>query len=175
MPGGNGQHDPVAQERLELERAVAAAGADDAQLEVAVEDAVDHRAGRVDPKRHLDVRVRGPEAAEKLWQHVLAGPGRRAHDQVTGRLVRVLGELAGELVAQGQHAQGVAMEHLAPVGRRRPAARAVDQRLAQHPLERLDLLAHGGLGHAQRVRGGRERPPLHNLDERLQLTQIHIR
>ena len=104
---------------------------------------------------------------------MLPGPGRRADHQVAGGLVGVLGQLAGELVTQGEHAQRVAVQHLAAVGRRRAAAGAVDQRLAEHALERLDLLAHRGLGHAERVGRGRERAALDHLDEGLQLPQIH--
>ncbi len=120
-------------------------------------------------------RVGGPEAAQELRQHVLARAGRGADDQMARRHVGVLRQLAGELVAQGEHAQGVAVQHLAAVGRGGAAAGAVDQRRAQHPLERLDLLAHGRLRHPQGIGRSRERAPLDDLDERLQLTQVHIR
>ena len=174
MAGGNREHHPVAEERLELERSVAAAGAHHAELELTVEHPVDDRAGRVHPQRHVDLRMRGPEAAQKLRQHMLAGAGRGSDDQMAAGLVRVLRQLPRELVAQREHAQRVAVQHLAPVGGRRSPAGAVDQRRAHHPLERLDLLADRGLRHPQGVGRGRERPPLDDLDERVQLAQVHI-
>jgi len=159
-PAGHREHHPVAEERLELERAVAAAGAHNPELELTVEHPVDDRPGRIDAQGHLDMRVRGPETAQELRQHVLAGAGRGADDEVPRGLVAVLRQLPGQLIAQREHAQRVAVQHLAAVGRRRPPAGAVDQRRAHHPLERLDLLADRGLRHPQGVGRGRERPPL---------------
>ena len=100
--------------------------ADHAELEIAIEDPVDHRPGRVHAQGHLDPRMRRPEPAQQLRQHVLAGPGRRADDQVAGRLVRVLRQLPRELVAQREHAKRVAVQHLTAVGRGGAAAGAVD-------------------------------------------------
>ena len=60
------QHDLVAQEGLEHQAAVRALGADDAELELPVEDAVDDRLRVVDAQRDRDVGVLGVEGAEEL-------------------------------------------------------------------------------------------------------------
>src|SRR5258707_1108300 len=58
--------------------------------------------------------------------------------------------------------------HRAP---RRPAARAVEQRLSQGRLQRRDLVRQRGLGKAERGRRGPERPEFGDGQDRLELAQ----
>ena len=72
------QHDLVAQERLEQQRPVRPLGADDAELDLPVDDQRDHRVGVVDPQR--DVHL-GVPLAER-------GRGSAAGAAPTGRPTR---------------------------------------------------------------------------------------
>ena len=75
--------------------------------------------------------------------------------------LRSAGELAdapGGVLDRAQAAGGVAGERPAGLGRHDAAARAHEQVGAERLLELADLLGDGGLGDAQRLGGGRERP-----------------
>ena len=90
-------------------------------------------------------------------------------------LALAVGQLAVELVREGEHALGVAQDDPAAVGQLNTAPAAVDQRLADVTLERAHLLADGRLADAQRLRRGRERATLVDLGQRAQMADIHKR
>ena len=69
----------------------------------------------------------------------------------------------------------VAKQELARLGERDAArsARPLDEPLADHPLERLDLLADRGLGVAEALRGPAERALLGDRLKRGEMPQFH--
>ena len=109
------------------------------------------------------------EPAQQRRQDVLAEAGARADDQVAGQLAVLVGQLAGQLVAGRQQPAGVPEHDLTPLREARSAAGAVDQRGADVTLQRLDLLADGGLADAERLGGRRERAAVGHRGEGFQL------
>ena len=124
-PGGTQQHDLVAQERLEQQRAVRPLGADDAELDLPVDDQRDHRVGVVDPQRdvHLGVPRRGtrPRIGGRM---PLRRAGRRAERELAGDVGGALVERAEELVLGAQDALRVPVGRAADLGGLRRCGRS---------------------------------------------------
>ena len=134
------QHDLVGRERLVDQVAVQALVTDDAELELALEHAVDHLARRVDLQRHLDLGIEATEVDEHARQEARAGAGRCADLEPPADRLRLLVGEAVELTLEREHALS-ARDHEQAVGSRLDLApRAVDERHPEALLERLDGL-----------------------------------
>jgi hypothetical protein len=78
------EHDFVPDERLELERAVATKRADDPELELAVDYAVDDGLRVPDRKRDVEIWMLALEIAEQERDEVCAGPRGSADGERSG-------------------------------------------------------------------------------------------
>ena len=150
-----------------------ALGADDAQLELAREHAVDHVLRRVDAQRRGRLGVHAAEADEQAGQQARARPGRGADREVPADGVGLGAQGVGELLLEREHALG-ADQHGASCGRGSDlAARAVEQPRPEPLLERAHGERDGGLGDAEVVRGDRERSALDHCHEGCELAGVH--
>ena len=164
----------VVEERLVLDAAVARRGADDAELERAVGDALDDGLRVEDAQRDVQRGVHLRELAEELREHDAARPGRRADlERAVERAGRLVCELADDLLFEREQALGAAVEPQPGLGRLDPPARAVEELRAEPLLERAHLQADRRLGHPEALRRLGERLALDHLAERLQLPRVH--
>ncbi len=165
--GGHGQHDLVAEERLERHAAMARRRADDAELELSAGDGVDHvlRVAHLQRDRHAGVVLL--ELAEEERQHRRARPGRAA-DLELARELAFLGarDLLQQLLLEREHPLGAPVEPEPGLGRLHPTTGPVEQPLPEPLLERPDLQAHRGLRHAQLLGGLGEAPAVDHRAER---------
>ena len=175
MTARNGEHDLVAEERLEDDAAVAALRADDAQLELAPRHLLDHVLRVGHRERDADIRMPLLELAEHTRQDGPAGAGGCADLETPGELaLRLLAQLGEELLLLREQPLRAPVQALARLRRLDPAPRAVEELPAEPLLERADLEAHSGLRDAQLLRRLREAPPLDDGAEGRQLARIHI-
>ena len=157
VPGGDREHDLVPVEGLERDAAVPARGADDAELELAPSDLLDHRLGVRDGQRDVHKRMKLLELAEDDRQHAAAGAGGRTDLEPALQLAfRLLPELREHLLLEREQPLRAAVEPEPGLRRLDPPAGAVEEPLAQALLERPDLEADRGLGHAELVGSLRE-------------------
>ena len=148
-------------------------GADDSELELAREHAVDHVLRRVDAQRRRGLGVHAAEPDEQARQQPRARARRGADREVAADGVGLGAQRVGELLLEREHALG-ADQHGASGGRRRDlAARAVEQPRPEPLLERAHGERDGRLGDAQVVGGDRERPSLDHGHEGGELARVH--
>ena len=143
------ENDLVAEERLEDDATVPARRTHDAELELALGNAVDHGLGVRDGERDVQVRVPALELAEEK-RHEVGSRSRRGPDGERPAQSRaVLGDLLEELLLEREHAVGAAVEALAGLGRLDASPRAVEECLPEPLLEGTHLEAHRRLGDAE--------------------------
>ena len=149
-------------------------GADDAELERAVGDALDHGLRVEDAERDVQLRVRFGELAEELGEHDAARPGRGADLERAVELAgRALLQLADDLVLEREEPLSAAVEPKPGLGRLDAPPRPVEQLRPEPLLERPHLQADRRLRHPEPLGRLRERPPLDDLAKRLQLPRVH--
>ena len=131
MPGGDREDDLVPVEGLERDAAVPARGADDAELELAPSDLLDHRLGVRDGERDVHKRMELLELAEDDGQHAAAGAGGRTDLEPALQLAfRLLPELREHLLLEREQPLRAAVEAEPGLGRLDPPAGAVEEPLA---------------------------------------------
>ena len=169
------QHVRVVEEVQPLERALPQPEVGEREVEIAALDEAHELLVGVhlrDPQ--LDARPRGAEAAHQRRQHALADRLVRA-DPERPRLARgQCCEVRLRGLEPGHDRLRVAQQELTGLGeghRSRPT-RAVEQALADDPLEGRDLLADGGLRVAETLRRAAERARLRNRLERSEMPQL---
>jgi len=153
VSGRDREHDLVPDERLELERAVPAQRADDAELELPLGDLLAHRLRVPDRERHVQLCVLALELAEKKRDEMRARTGGGADRERALELAALGGDLVVELLLQGEHALGAPVQPQACFRRLDPPARTVEQRLAEAVLEGSHLEADRRLRDAELLRG----------------------
>jgi len=111
-------------------------------------------------EHHLDLGPLGGEPPHDLRQQARADRLERADAQRAERAALQGGQVGLGRLQAGDDRLGVAQEQPARLGERdgSRAARALDEPLADDPLERLDLLADRGLRVAEPLGGASERP-----------------
>ncbi len=173
-PGRAREDHLVAHERLEPDGPVAAGGADDAELELAVGDALDHRLGVVHLERDANSRVQALELAEQERHDDRRRPGRRADRELAGELA-----LASAAISPSSCSSSWS-SRCAPRYSRQPASvgstRRPERSSSWRPeplLERAHLQRDGGLRDAEPLGRLREAPPLDDGAERGQLARVH--
>ena len=153
---------------------MAAGRADDAELELARGDALDHGLRVGDRQRDPDARVLALELAEQQRHDDRRGACRRAELQLAGELALALaGDLVEDLSLEREQPLGAAIEPHAGLGRLDAAAGAVEQLRPEPLLERPHLQRDGGLGDAEALGRLREAAPLDHGAEGGELTGIH--
>ena len=174
MPGRAREDDGVAEERLVLDPAVTRRGADDAELQRAVGDALDDGLRVEDAERDVQLRVRVGELAEDLREDDAARPGRGADLERAGELAgRLLGELGDDVLLELQQALRAAVEAKPGLGRLDAPPGAVEELRPEPLLERANLQRDRGLRHPEPLGRLGERLPLDHLAKRLQLPRVH--
>src|SRR5262249_21584292 len=114
------------------------------------------------------------ELEEELGEHHAAGPGGGADLECSVDLARgILRQVGEEVVLELQHSLRAAVEAEPGFRRLDAPARPVEELSSEPLLERPYLEAHRRLRHAEPLGRLRERPPLDNLAEGLQLPRIH--
>ena len=118
VAGRAGEHDVVAEERLEGDAAVPPSRADDPQLELTLGDALDHRLRVGDRERDRDARVLPLELAEQHRDDRAPRPGggadlQRAAELTAARRV----ELVEQLPLEREHPLRPAVEREPCLGR----------------------------------------------------------
>src|SRR5262249_44278499 len=172
--GRHGEHNLIAEERLENDAAMTPRRTDDAQLELALRDPLDHGLRVGDREGDGDTGVRALELAEENRNDRANRPrgradvGRAAELAAVGRL-----QLVDELLLELEHPLSAAVESRAGLGRLDAAPGAVEQLAAEALLERADLQADGRLGDAEPLRRMREALALDNRAERRELARVH--
>src|SRR5581483_9605827 len=136
MPRRADQDHLVAKERLERDRAVAARGADDPELEATIGDELDDRLRVRYGEGNVERGVRALKLAQEERQHDRRGTGRGA--DLERPLQRTLGpaQLLEQLLLEREQALRAPVEAQSGLGRLDPAARAVEQLRAEPLLER---------------------------------------
>ena len=176
MLGRAGEHDLVAEERLEHHSAVTSARAHDAKLELALGDAVDDRLRVGDREPNADLGVLLLELAEQERDDGAARPRRGAElERPRERALLVLGQILEEALLERQQSLGRRVQTQPCLGRLDAAARTVQELSPEALLQRPDLEADGRLGDAEPLRRLGEALALHHRAERRQLPRIHKR
>ncbi len=166
----------VAQERIEPHAAVTPRGADDAELELAVGDELDHGLRVVDLEGNADGGVEGLELAQEQGNRDRRGARGRADRELPTELAVPLGgDLLDELFLELEQALCTPVQAPPSLGRLDPAAGTVEELCAETLLERPHLKRHGGLRDTEALRRLREAAPLHDGTERCQLARVHKR
>ena len=148
-------------------------GAHDAQLELAAEHEVDDLVAVGHAQAQVDAGVVALELGDQHRQQVLSGAGRSAdHHPPAGELTEVH-DLDPGLVVEIEDLPGMAVQHLAGVGGRDVASRAVEELGAELALERAHLQAGGRLGDVHELRRQREAALVDNLTEEPQVAEFH--
>src|SRR6185503_11473473 len=174
VAGRHGEHDFVAEERLEDDAAVAPGRADDPELELALGHALDDALGVRDGQRDRHAWMLTLELAEQHRHNRAAGSGRRADgERAAGRARLPLVELLDQLLLELQHPLRPAVEREPSLRRLDTAARAVEQLPSEPLLERAHLKAHRWLRDAEPLSRVREALQLDDGAERSQLTRVH--
>ena len=174
MLGRADEHDLVAEEGLERDRALPPSGADDAELELARGDELDDAARVQNRQRDRQLRVSALELAQEQRDDRRARAGRGADLEQPAQLTLVLCRHALEqLLLERQQPLGAAVEPEPGLGGDDAAPGAVEQLLADALLERPHLLADGRLRNPEPSGGLREALPLDDRAERCQLPRIH--
>ena len=121
----------------------------------------------------LDARIRRAVLARIFGKHVRAHRQRRTQlERADVEVAHALDRVAA-LLQRLQRAAGVRKERRAHLREPHAAAVALEQRLAQIALERLDARGDGGLREEQRVRRLAEGAVLGDLYKRLDLSEVH--
>jgi hypothetical protein len=164
------------EKRLVLHAAVARRGADDAELEAAVGDALDDRLRVEDEELHVQLRVRVGEEAEERREHDAARPGGRADGERALELARrLLGEPGDDLLLELEEPLRRPVQLEAGLGGLDAAPRTVEELRPEPLLEPAHLQADCRLRDPEPLGRLRERAALHHLAERVQLARIHKR
>ena len=161
LSAGTSKHVRVAHQLEHVEGPVGERGAAECEIELArLDQAVQLGIGGRLGQSELDPGPVGHEPPHHLGEHARADRLVRPDAQRS----RLAGAQRGDVGARGVEPRddrlGVAEQHLARIGERdgTRAAGPLDERLADDPLERRDLLADGGLRVAEPVGGATERP-----------------
>ena len=173
MARRHGEHDLVAEEGLERERAHPATRADDAELELSIGNPLDHGLRGRDGQRHLKRRVPPRELAEEKGHEAASGPRGRPDLEPASKLALIGCKIVEELLLGSEQALGAAVDPQPRLRRLDPPARTVEQALAESLLECPHLEADGGLRDAETLSRLREAPPLDDGAERGELSRIH--
>ncbi len=164
----------VVEERLELDRAMPARRADDAELELPGGDALDHGLRVRHGQRDLHTGVRALELAEQQRHDDRRRAGRRSEPELALELALPLaGELVEQLLLEREQPLRAPVEPQAGLGRLDAAAGAVEQLRAEPLLQRSHLERNGRLRDAQPLGGLREAAALDDGAEGGQLTRVH--
>src|SRR6185437_8941347 len=175
MAGRHDQDHLVAEERLEDDTPVTRGGTDDAELEFALGDLLDHAVRVRDRERDAQLRMLALELPEQDWHDRSARPRRGAERQLAAQHsdgVRAR-DLLEQLVLQSEHPLRQAVEALAGLGRLHAPPRAVEQLCSQPLLERANLEADRRLRDAEAFGGVGEALPLYHLAEGGELSRVH--
>ena len=163
----------VADERPHVEPVVVDREHDDARLELALPDALSGPGGVAPDQPHGHRGMASEERGHELVQP----PGRRDVERAQRRdavVQRPVGaDAVGGVLERAQRADRVLGERLAGVRGDDAPPGADEEVCAQRPLELADLLGHGGLRHAELVRGGGEGAELRGGAEAPQLLERH--
>ena len=145
----------------------------DAELELAIQDAIDNRLGVVHAERDNHVGVLPMERAEQRRQNALARPRRCTDHQVARQLVALVFQTPKEITLGPEDALGVAIGNIAGLRRLDHATRAIDQLTPQALLKRTNCQRHGGLGDAKLLGGLRKTRTIDDGNEGCELFRIH--
>ena len=147
MSARDGEHDLVAEERLEHDAAVAPRRADDSELQLAARDLLDDSLRVGDGQRDVHVGMPLLELAQHDGDHRPARPGRGAELEASRQLtLDLLAELGEQLLLLREQAQRAPVEAPPGLGRLYPTPRPVEELQAEPLLERTDLQADRRLG-----------------------------
>ena len=173
-PGGQARITSSSKNGSKRDRAVAARGADDPELELARGDALDDGLRVGDRQRDLDAGMLALELAEEQRHDDRGRAGRGADLQLARELALALaGDLVEDLLLEREQPLRAAVEPQPRLGRLDAAAGAVEQLRAEPLLERPHLQRDGGLGDAETLGRLREAAPLDDGAERRELARIH--
>jgi hypothetical protein len=127
MAGRAGEHDLVAEERLEANAPPSPRGADDAELELPLGHAVDDGLRVVHLERDAHGGVASLELAEELRHDDRRGPGRGAERELSAeRSLGPGGDLLDEVLLERKQPLRAAVEPLAGLRRLDTPPRAVE-------------------------------------------------
>ncbi len=144
-----------------------------ADVHIPFQAGLDRVFGQVLGDGDLRLRMIAEKSLEQRRQKI-GGDGRdRPHGDLAS--VRVLSHRPLGAVDGRQDLDRPVEEHAAAIGQADLAARAIEERPAELPLELDDLLAQGGLRHKTLLRGPREVGQLGHCDEITELLQLHSR
>jgi lipopolysaccharide/colanic/teichoic acid biosynthesis glycosyltransferase len=170
------EHDLVAEERLEDDAPMPAAGTDDAELELPLGDLVDDSLRVGDGKADTEVRMLLLELAQQQGHDGSAGAGRGPELEDAGEgTFFVRRELLEQVLLDGEQPLRGRVEAEPCLGRLDAATRAVEQLPAEPLLERTNLQANGRLRDTEPLGGLGEALPLDDGAERCKLACIHKR
>ena len=148
--------------------------ADDAELQLAGRDALDHGMRVRHGQEDADVGILALELAEHQGHGDRSRPCRRAEHELARECSFSRGaDLRDELILECEHALRPAVETPAGLRRLDTSPRAVEQLRPQTLLECADLERHRRLGDAEALGRLREAPPLHHRAERGELARVH--
>jgi lipopolysaccharide/colanic/teichoic acid biosynthesis glycosyltransferase len=174
VPARHREDDLVAEERLEDDAALPSHRADNAELELAPGDLLDHALRVRHRQRNLHGGMQPLELRERDRQHRPSRSRRRADLKPARELaLDLFSELGQELLLRGKQPLRAPVEPAAGLGRLDPSSRPVDELDAEPLLERPDLQAHRRLRDPKLLRRLREAPPLDDRAERSELPRIH--
>ena len=155
----------VVEERLEPGGTMPARRTDDAELELARGDALDHGLRVRDGQRDLHARVSALELAEQQRHDDRGRAGGRSELELAAELTLALaGELVEQLLLEREQPLRAAVEPQAGLGRLDAAAGAVEELRAEPLLQRAHLERDGRLRDTKALGGLREAAALDDCD-----------
>ena len=164
-----GVDDLVAHDRLHVEPAVVDRQGDHPRLELARAHRLDDLGGVLAHHAHAHARVAAAELGDEVDAGVVArGAPRAEGGRPAAQLAHRDDGLARRL-RRVERALGVRAQRVAGLGRRQPAAHALEEAHAELGLQPADLLGDRGLRHVQLLGRGRERAVAIGGEEVLEL------
>ena len=169
MPRRYDQQHAVACEVAELQVRAVGLPAHHTEADLAPFHLPDHRHAVADRSVDPDVRELPAELRHQGREEMFAGDGTGGQEQFSTDRSLVAGDFTTSLLVEFENPLGIVIERPARLGRQDPAAPPLEEGHAERLFEGVNPLAHGGLGHAKRLRRPGEAAQFGGLREGLQM------
>ena len=154
MRGWHNEDERVTTVRLHVERCLVGRPADHAQVPVPLQHPGDHPATIGNLHRQGDSRIGLRKRRQHRGEQVEAWRATRTQTEGPALHALEIQQGASGLLGEGEHLLGILLHQVPSICEVHPLADALDQGDTQFCLQRLHMLADGGLADMQRLPGG---------------------